>query len=373
MVEHLFCGLTTDVITSTGRKILHIDMDSYYASLESRDYPELRGKPLVVGGSRERGVVASASYEARAFGIHSAMPSVTAKKKCPDLIFMPPRFDVYRAVSQQIREIFYEYTDLVEPMSLDEAYLDVTENKKGMPIATEIAEEIRAKIFATTGLTASAGVSVGKFLAKMASDQRKPNGLFVIRPSQAEAFMEALPIRKFHGIGPATTEKMKRLGIETGADLKQKSLEFLRGQFGKSGPYFYDLVRGIDEREVNPKRVRKSLGKEDTFLVDLSDFEDLKDAALSLVDDVWNLLEKRELHGRTATLKVKYADFEQITRSKSFSKPIETSAHLGETVVALLQSVFPLRTAIRLIGVTMSGFDLQGEDGKESDQLQLDL
>jgi DNA polymerase-4 len=348
-------------------------MDSFYASVEARDRPELRGKPLVVGGSRERGVVASASYEARAYGIHSAMPSVTAKKKCPDLIFMPPRFDVYRAVSQEIREIFYEYTDLVEPLSLDEAYLDVTENKKGMTIATEVAEEIRAKIFATTGLTASAGVSFQKFAAKMASDQRKPNGLFVIRPSQVEAFMEALPIRKFHGIGPATTEKMKRLGIETGADLKQKSLEFLRGQFGKSGPYFYNLVRGIDEREVNPTRVRKSLGKEDTFPLDLLDFDDLQTSLLSLVDDVWNLIEKRELQGRTATLKVKYADFEQITRSKSFTRPIETSAQLGETVVALLRTLFPLRTAIRLIGVTMSGFDLEEEDRKESDQLQLDL
>jgi DNA polymerase-4 len=348
-------------------------MDSYYCSIEARDNPELRGKPLVVGGSRERGVVASASYEARAFGIHSAMPSVTAKKRCPDLIFMPPRFDVYRAVSQQIREIFLEYTDLVEPLSLDEAYLDVTENKKGMAIATEIAEEIRAKIFATTGLTASAGCSFTKFLSKMASDQRKPNGLFVIRPSQAEAFMEALPIRKFHGIGPATTEKMKRLGIETGADLKQKTVEFLRGQFGKSGPYFYNLVRGIDEREVNPTRVRKSLGKEDTFPVDLSDFDDLKDAVLSLVEDVWNQIKKRELHGRTATLKVKYADFEQITRSKSFSSPINTSTQLGETAVSLLKTIFPLRTSIRLIGVTMSGFDLDKEEVAVSDQLQLDL
>ncbi len=358
---------------TSARRILHIDQDAYYCSLEFRDFPELRGKPLVVGGSRERGVVASASYEARAFGIHSAMPSVTAKKKCPDLIFMPPRFDVYRAVSQQIREIFHEYTDLVEPLSLDEAYLDVTVNKKGMTIATEIAEEIRAKIFARTGLTASAGVSFQKFLAKVASGQRKPNGIFVIRPSQAEAFMEALPIRKFHGVGPATTERMKQLGIETGADLKQKSLEFLRGHFGKSGPYFYNLVRGIDEREVNPTRVRKSLGKEDTFPVDLSDFDDLQSALLSLVDDVWNLTEKRELHGRTATLKVKYADFEQITRSKSFPRPIETPGQLGETVVALLRTLFPLRTAIRLIGVTMSGFDLEEEDAKESDQLQLDL
>lgn len=360
-------------MTSTKRRILHIDMDSYYCSIEARDFPELRGKPLVVGGSRERGVVASASYEARAFGIHSAMPSVTAKKRCPDLVFMPPRFDVYRAVSQQIREIFHEYTDLVEPLSLDEAYLDVTENKKGISIATEIAEEIRSKILATTGLTASAGVSFQKFLAKMASDQKKPNGLFVIRPSQAEAFMETLPIRKFHGIGPATTEKMKRLGIETGADLKLQTVEFLRAQFGKSGPYFYDLVRGIDEREVNPARVRKSLGKEDTFPVDLSDFDDLREAVLALVEDVWNLIEKRELHGRTATLKVKYADFEQITRSKSFSKPIETSVQLGGTVVALLQTLFPLRTAIRLIGVTMSGFDLQGDEVKETDQLRLDL
>ena len=218
------------------RKIIHVDMDAFYASVEQSDNPALRGKPLAVGGSAARGVVAAASYEARSFGVHSAMPSVTAKRKCPDLIFVSPRFDVYRAVSQQIREIFADYTPLVEPLSLDEAYLDVTENRKGMEIATEIATEIRARIFATTGLTASAGISYNKFLAKMASDQRKPNGQFVITPKNGPAFVEALPVKKFHGVGPATAERMKRHGIETGRDLRDKSLAFLQQHFGMSGP-----------------------------------------------------------------------------------------------------------------------------------------
>lgn len=355
------------------RKIIHIDMDAFFASTEQRDNPHLRGKPVAVGHGEARGVVAAASYEARAFGIHSAMPSVTALKKCPHLIFVKPRFEVYRAVSAQIRAIFQEYTDLVEPLSLDEAYLDVTTNKKNMPIATEIAEEIRQRIFEETGLTASAGVSYSKFLAKMASDQRKPNGLFVIRPHQGEAFMETLPIKKFHGVGPAGAEKMKRLGIETGNDLKRQSLEFLQGQFGKSGPYFYDLARGIDKRLVNPTRVRKSLGKEDTFPMDVETFEELDGALSFLAEGVWHLLEKRELHGRTVTLKVKYADFEQITRSKSVTTPVGSFSEFRAIAGGLLKNLFPLPKAVRLLGITMSGFDMDENKSEDSDQLELAL
>jgi DNA polymerase-4 len=243
-------------------KIIHIDMDAFYASVEQRDHPELRGKPVAVGESRERGVVAAASYEARAFGVHSAMPSITAKKKCPDLIFVKPRFDAYKAISLQIRKIFAEYTPCIEPLSLDEAYLDVTENLKGISLATQIAEEIHARVRAETELTASAGVSYNKFLAKLASDHRKPDGLFVITPKMGPSFVEALAVRKFHGIGPATAKKMARLGIETGLDLKGQSLELLQQHFGKAGSYYYWAARGIDERPVRPDRIRKSIGAE---------------------------------------------------------------------------------------------------------------
>src|ERR1700732_1802582 len=249
-------------------KILHIDMDAFYASVEQRDNPELRGKPVAVGGSPERGVVAAASYEAREFGVHSAMPSATAKRKCPTLIFVKPRFDVYKAVSLQIRAIFAVYTPMIEPLSLDEAYLDVTENLKGIASATQIAEEIRAKIRNETGLTASAGVSYNKFLAKIASDHRKPDGLFVITPRRGPAFAETLPGGKFHGVGPATTAKMHRLGIETGLELRAQTLPFLQQHFGKSGPYYFWIARGIDERPVRADRIRKSVGAEDTVAHD---------------------------------------------------------------------------------------------------------
>lgn len=262
----------------------NIDMDAFYASVEQRDNPELRGKPVAVGYPEARGVVAAASYEARKFGVHSAMPSVTAKRKCPELIFVPHRFDVYRAVSQQIHAIFADYTPLIEPLSLDEAYLDVTENLKGMELATEIAEEIRARIKAETRLTAFAGVSYNKFLAKMASDQRKPDGLFVITPKHGPAFVEALPVKKFHGVGPATAEKMLKLGIGTGADLKARDLTFLQQHFGKSGPYFYWIARGIDERQVKPDRIRKSVGAEDTFREDIHDLETARAGLRPLVD-----------------------------------------------------------------------------------------
>ena len=262
------------------RKIIHIDMDAFYASVEQRDNPELRGKPVAVGGSGERGVVAAASYEARKFGVRSAMPSISAKRKCADLIFVKPRFDAYRAVSLQIRDIFAQYTPLVEPLSLDEAYLDVTENLKGIASATEIAKEIRAKIRAETSLTASAGVSYNKFLAKLASDHNKPDGLFVITPNMGPAFVEALPVDKFHGVGPATTAKMNRLGIETGLDLRAQTKSFLHQHFGKSGLYFYWIARGIDDRLVRPDRIRKSIGAENTFSVDLFTFDAAQDALL---------------------------------------------------------------------------------------------
>ena len=303
----------TSVEPAHQRKIIHIDMDAFYASVEQRDNPELRGKPVAVGGSRERGVVAAASYEARKFGVHSAMPSVSAKRKCPDLIFVKPRFDAYKAVSLKIREIFAEYTPLIEPLSLDEAYLDVTENLKGIAFATEIAKEIRAKIRAETSLTGSAGVSYNKFLAKLASDHRKPDGLFVITPKMGPAFVEALPVGKFHGVGPATTAKMNRLGIENGLDLRAQTISFLQQHFGKSGPYFYWIARGIDDRPVRADRIRKSVGAENTFSVDLFTFDAAQNALLPIIDKVWRHCESTGARGRTVTLKVKY------TRAVQFS------------------------------------------------------
>ncbi|MBY5371443.1 DNA polymerase IV [Rhizobium laguerreae] len=351
------------------RKIVHVDMDAFYASVEQRDNADLRGKPIAVGGSAARGVVAAASYEARKFGVHSAMPSVTAKRKCPDLIFVPPRFAVYKAVSQQIREIFAEYTPLIEPLSLDEAYLDVTQNLKGMTIATEVALEIRAKIKQVTGLNASAGISYNKFLAKMASDLNKPNGQAVITPKNGPAFVEQLPVRKFHGVGPATTEKMHQLGIETGADLKEKTLEFLVEHFGKSGPYFYGIARGIDERQVKPDRVRKSVGAEDTFSEDLHALEPAREGLQPLIEKVWAYCEANGIAAKTVTLKVKYADFSQITRSKTVLAPLPAIADLEDLVNLLLAPIFPPRKGIRLLGVTLSS--LEGRAPAAEPQLRL--
>ncbi|MGO8316050.1 DNA polymerase IV [Rhizobium johnstonii] len=344
------------------RKVIHVDMDAYYASVEQRDNPDLRGKPVAVGGSEARGVVAAASYEARKFGVHSAMPSVTAKRKCPDLIFVKPRFDVYKAVSLQIREIFAEYTPMIEPLSLDEAYLDVTHNLKGMEIATEIAQEIRAKIKAATGLNASAGISYNKFLAKMASDLNKPDGQAVITPKNGPVFVEALPVKKFHGVGPATAEKMHRLGIETGADLKACSLDFMIEHFGKSGPYFYAIARGIDDRQVKPNRVRKSVGAEDTFMVDIHLFDPARDGIQPLIEKVWAYCDANEISAKTVTLKVKYADFTQITRSKTMAMPFGSLAELEEAVTMLLQAIFPVSRGIRLLGVTLSSLERQAAE-----------
>ncbi len=336
------------------RKIIHIDMDAFYASIEQRDNPFLRGRPVAVGYAAKRGVVAAASYEARVFGVRSAMPSATAQRKCPDLLFVPPRFEVYRAVSKEIREIFYEYTPLVEPLSLDEAYLDVTENVRGIPTASETAAEIRARILEQTGLTASAGVSYNKLLAKLASDQRKPNGQFVVTPKQGPAFVEALPVERFHGIGPVTAEKMKALGIHTGADLKRQKLAFLEEQFGKAGTWYHGIARGEDNRAVMPNRERKSSGSETTFSEDQFAPADIEAGVCAMADDVWAWCEKAATYGHTVTVKVKYADFRQITRSRTISTPITTQAKLRELSVALVRTLYPMPVGVRLVGVSVS-------------------
>jgi DNA polymerase IV len=355
-----------DVAADPGqaRKIIHIDMDAFFASVEQRDNPELRGKPVAVGGSRERGVVAAASYEARKFGVHSAMPSVIAKRKCPDLIFVTPRFEVYRAVSLQIREIFAEFTPVIEPLSLDEAYLDVTENRPGIASATEIAERIRAKISAETNLTASAGVSYNKFLAKLASDHRKPNGLFVITPKMGPSFVEPLPVEKFHGVGPATAAKMHRLGIETGRDLKEKSLPFLQRHFGKSGSFFYWIARGLDERPVRADRIRKSVSAENTFSRDLHDFGSMREALLPILDRLWHHCESAGIRGRTVILKVKYADFQLITRSRSLANPVVGRGELERLSLDILSALMPVPKGVRLLGVTLSTLSIKASDSR---------
>jgi DNA polymerase-4 len=339
---------------AASRKIIHVDMDAFYASVEQRDNPELRGKPVAVGGSQARGVVAAASYEARTFGVHSAMPSVTAKRKCPELIFIKPRFDTYKAISQQIRAIFAEYTPVIEPLSLDEAYLDVTKNLKGIPSATQIAAEIRERIRAETSLTASAGVSYNKFLAKLASDHRKPDGLFVITPEMGPVFVETLPVRKFHGVGPATAKRMEQLGIKSGLDLRAPSLAFLQQHFGKVGAYYYWAARGIDERPVRADRVRKSVGAENTFPADLVAYEVARDALQEVVDKVWEYCVRSATRGRTITLKVKFANFQQITRSRTNPTPISTRDELEQLGNALLEPLFPVRRGIRLLGISLS-------------------
>jgi len=322
------------------RKIIHIDMDAFYASVEQRDNPDLKGKPVAVGGSQARGVVAAASYEARKFGVRSAMPSVTARRKCPELIFVKPRFDVYKEVSLQIRAILAEYTPIIEPLSLDEAYLDVTENLQGIASATEIAERIRTKIRAETQLTASAGVSYNKFLAKLASDYRKPDGLYVITPAMGPAFVETLPVERFHGVGPATAAKMKELGIFTALDLRAKDETFLSKYFGKAGRHFYYICRGIDNRPVLPNRIRKSVGAENTFPRDLTTLGDLKAELAPLVEKVWQYCDSASVRGRTVTLKVKFSDFQIITRSRSSVVPISNPSTLASVSEELLAAQF---------------------------------
>jgi DNA polymerase-4 len=338
------------------RKVIHVDMDAFYASVEQRDNPDLRGRPVAVGHGARRGVVAAASYEARQFGVHSALPSVTALRKCPDLVFVPPRFEVYRAVSRQVHAVFAEFTDLIEPLALDEAYLDVTINKTGLPTAWVTAKAIRARIFEETGLTASAGVSYNKFLAKLASGKRKPNGQFAIMPQEGEAFVAALPVTKFHGVGPATAAKMHATGIQTGADLKAWSLRDLQHRFGKAGDWYYMIARGRDHRVVNPDRERKSSGSETTFDEDLTDTARIEAGVLAMADDVWAWCEKTGGRGRTVTVKIKWSDFQQSTRSQSLASPIESRAKLHEAALGLVRSVFPPPKGVRLVGVTLSNF-----------------
>jgi DNA polymerase-4 len=360
---------------STGRtrKIIHVDMDAFYASVEQRDNPALRARPVAVGGGH-RGVVAAASYEARRFGVRSAMPSVTARRLCPELIFVKPRFDAYREVSHQIRAIFSDYTPHVEPLSLDEAYLDVTEDLKGIGIATEIAREIRARIRAETGLTASAGVSYNKFLAKLASDHNKPDGLCVVTPRTGPSFAQRLPVSRFHGVGPKTAERMARLGIVTGADLCAQPIELLRAHFGNSAQYYYDLARGICHRQVRADRPHKSIGAERTFDLDLVEEADLVTELDRISLYAWTRVERAETRGRTVTLKLRYQDFRTITRAQSRATPIADRQQFLAAGVELLRALLPLPKGVRLLGLTLSGLtDGDAEQRTGSAELLLPL
>ncbi len=354
------------------RKIIHVDMDAFFASVEQRDNPELRGKPVAVGGSSARGVVAAASYEARKFGVRSAMPSVTARRLCPDLVFCKGRFEAYTEVSQQIRAIFRAFTPHVEPLSLDEAYLDVTDDLLGIGSATRIAELIRQRIKAETQLTASAGVSYNKFLAKLASDQNKPDGLCVIRPGEGAAFVRSLPVRRFHGIGPRGAAKMAQLGIETGADLAAKDLTFLRQHFGSFADYLYRAARGIDLRPVRADRIRKSIGGERTFFDDLSSGPALREALDTIVDIVWDRIAEKDARGRTVTLKLKYTDFQLATRARSLPQPVRDKAEFARIARALLDEQLPLPLPIRLMGLTLSSLEGR-QDDRPRDVAQLSL
>ena len=337
------------------RKIIHVDMDAFYASVEQNDRPELKGLPIAVGGSSQRGVVAAASYEARKFGVKSALSSVIAKRNCPNLIFVKPRFDRYREISEQIREIFYEYTDLVEPLSLDEAYLDVTDNKKDMESATYMAKDIRDQIYKKTGLQASAGISINKFLAKVASDINKPNGQKTIPPKQVLPFLESLAIEDFHGIGKKTAEKMYQLGIFSGADLKEKSMEFLLQHFGKRGNHYYQIVRGLHLSDVQPTRIRKSVGAGRTFNENLIAENDLLKKIDHIADEVAERLQKHKLSGKTLTLKIKYNDFVIKTRSITLADYLSQKSKIYNYAVALLRQE-SLEKSVRLLGITVSNF-----------------
>ena len=352
------------------RKIIHVDMDAFYASVEQHDNPDLRGKPIAVGGGSDRGVVAAASYEARKYGVRSAMPSVTAKRLCPDLIFVKSRFDRYREVSAQIREIFHDYTDLVEPLSLDEAYLDVTENKYNFPSATIIAYEIRRRIYETTGITASAGISVNKFIAKIASDYNKPNGQKTIVPEEIIEFLEELEIRKFHGIGKVTAEKMYQFGIFTGKDLKRMSLEFLVENFGKSGSHYYKIVRGIHKSPVKPDRIRKSLGAERTFSENISSEVFMKERLIQIAEEIEKRIAKSDVSGKTVTLKIKYRDFKTQTRSKTLPYFIRDKQTILNTAIELMEQE-SFRESVRLLGITLSNLNTGEEE--ESDFVEVQL
>ncbi|MEH0155765.1 DNA polymerase IV [Limibacter armeniacum] len=345
----------------TLRKIIHIDMDAFYASVEQRDNPSLKGKPVAVGGSALRGVVAAASYEARAFGVRSAMPSSLAKRKCPELIFIKPRFEVYQKVSKHVRTIFHEYTDLVEPLSLDEAYLDVTENKKGLKSAINMAMQIRQRIKSELNLTASAGVSFNKFLAKTASDLNKPDGLAVILPGEEEKVLDQLAIEKFYGVGRVTAEKMRKLGIYRGRDLKMWPKSDLTHMFGKAGNYYFNIARGVDNRLVTPNRVRKSIGIENTFFDDLLTMEEVKNKLEQLSSKLWERLQKAGAHGKTLTLKIKYHDFEQITRSKTQLNNFQDQREIMEIANELLIEFGEEDFKIRLLGLSISNLNKEIE------------
>ncbi|MBS1068068.1 DNA polymerase IV [Gluconobacter cerinus] len=354
------------------RRIVHIDMDAFYASVEQRDNPSLRGRPLAVGRGEARGVVAAASYEARPFGVRSAMPSLKAKRLCPDLVFVPARFDVYRAVSMQIHEIFARYTPLIQPLSLDEAYLDLTDYLGAYGSATLVAERIRADIRKETGLTASAGVSYNRFLAKLASDYRKPDGLFVITPRMGPDFVLNLSVDQFHGIGPATARKMNALGIKTGADLRTMDLLTLTRHFGKAAAFYHGISRGIDDRPVVVNRERKSLGTEQTYLTDLRDEAAARNALGMIATKLWLQAQRKQITGRTITLKVKYSDFRQITRARSLPVSVRSEAVLAEVGQSLLTPLFPLVPGVRLLGLTLSALAAPSlEIPDESSQMQL--
>ncbi len=333
-------------------------MDAFFASVEQRDNPDLRGKPVAVGGSRARGVVAAASYEAREFGVRSAMPSSLAARKCPNLIFVPPRFEVYKEVSQQIRDIFYAYTDLVEPLSLDEAFLDVTENKRQMNSATDIAREIRQRIYDETGLTASAGISVNKFIAKVASDINKPNGQKLIHPTQVDDFTANLEIKRFFGIGRVTTEKLNGMGIHTGADMRQYTRPELVQLFGKSGRYYYHICRGEDERPVRPDRIRKSVGAERTYSEDLSELAGQMDALRRIAEEVGRRMKQGKYRGKTITIKLRYSDFTTQTRSRSIDHFTDKEAEIYTIASELLEG-HPRAQALRLLGISISNLDTE--------------
>ncbi|HJP63874.1 MAG TPA: DNA polymerase IV [Mucilaginibacter sp.] len=358
------------------RKIIHIDMDAFYASIEQRDNPEYRGKAIAVGGSPEGrgGVVATASYEARKFGVRSAMPSKKALQLCPHIIFVKPRFAAYKEVSQKIREIFRRYTDLIEPLSLDEAYLDVTEDKQNIGSAIDIAKLIKQAIKDELRLTASAGISINKFVAKIASDINKPDGLTFIGPSSVEGFMEKLAVEKFFGVGKVTADKMKGMGLHTGADLKTLSEDEMVKHFGKAGRFYYQIARGIDEREVQPNRETKSIGAEDTFPYDLTDIDEMYAEIDKIAQTVANRVQQYNLKGRTVTLKIKYSDFRQITRNQSFREPVGDLTIICETAKKLLLNTQPENARIRLLGVTLSNFGepaIREKVNGDPDQLKL--
>ncbi|MBT8310411.1 MAG: DNA polymerase IV [Flavobacteriaceae bacterium] len=347
------------------RKIIHVDMDAFYASIEQMDNPELKGKPLAVGGSEKRGVVSAASYEARKFGVRSAMSSMIAKKNCPQLIFVKPRFERYAEISKVIRKIFFEYTDLVEPLSMDEAYLDVTENKKGNPSATMIAQEIRQRIMNEVGLTASAGISINKFVAKIASDYNKPNGQKTVPPEEILDFLEKLDVRKFYGIGKVTSKKMYQLGIFTGKDLKEKDLNFLETNFGNSGKYFFNAVRGLHESEVKPDRTRKSLAAERTFNENLSSEIFMLEKLDNIASEVERRLKKSKVSGKTITLKIKYSDFTLQTRSKTLPYYVSDRSVILEIAKSLLYQE-KMKESVRLLGISLSNLNTNSQDAKKS-------